>query len=477
MGASTSVGDAAVRTERILLDPEELPKRWYNLVPDLSGPLPPPLNPSTRAPIGPDDLARVFAKELIRQEVSTDRFLDIPEEVREAYMLLNRPTPLQRANHLEAFLKTPARIYFKREDLSPTGSHKPNTAFAQAYYNAREGVEQLATETGAGQWGSALALASAYFGLKCKVFMVRASYDQKPYRKHIMNLFGADVTSSPSPITGYGRSVLEARPDHPGSLGIAISEAMEFTVAHPNTKYALGSVLNHVMIHQSVIGQELVQQLAQAELVPDHMIGCVGGGSNFAGFAYPMIGEQLRDRVGSTEFLAVEPTSVPSMTAGRYDYDFGDTAQMTPLLKMYTLGSSFVPPPIHAGGLRYHGCAPTLSALVDAGTVHPIAIGQEDCFEAGRLFALTEGIIPAPESAHAVRAAIDLALEAKRSHTEKTIVFNLSGHGLLDLAGYAEFLEGRFKGGASESTPEPRSTHPAAVPAGRSARAVSNPAG
>ena len=431
-----------MKTEKILLDPEELPKRWYNLVPDLRVPLPPPLNPSTRSPIGPEDLSRLFPKELIRQEVSMDRYIDIPEEVREAYMLLNRPTPLQRANHLESYLKTPARIYFKREDLSPTGSHKPNTAFAQAYYNAREGVEQLATETGAGQWGSALALASAYFGLDCKVFMVRASYDQKPYRKHVMNLFGADVTPSPSTITGYGQSVLAERPDHPGSLGIAISEAIEYTVGHTNTRYALGSVLNHVMVHQSVIGQELVQQLAQADLAPDYMIGCVGGGSNFAGFAYPMIGARLSGQAGSTEFLAVEPTLVPSMTEGEYDYDFGDTAQMTPLLKMYTLGSSFVPPPIHAGGLRYHGCAPTLSALVDAGTVRPMAVGQDECFEAGRLFARTEGIIPAPESTHAIKVAIDLALEAKRTETEKTIVFNLSGHGLLDLAGYASFLEG-----------------------------------
>jgi tryptophan synthase beta chain len=434
-----------VKTEKILLDPEELPKRWYNLVPDLRAPLPPPLNPSTRSPIGPDDLSRLFPKELIRQEVSMDRYIDIPEEVREAYMLLNRPTPLQRANHLESYLKTPAKIYFKREDLSPTGSHKPNTAFAQAYYNAQEGVEQLATETGAGQWGSALALASAYFGLDCKVFMVRASYDQKPYRKHVMNLFGADVTPSPSTITGYGQSVLAERPDHPGSLGIAISEAIEYTVGHTNTRYALGSVLNHVMVHQSVIGQELVQQLAQADLAPDYMIGCVGGGSNFAGFAYPMIGARLTGQAGSTEFLAVEPTLVPSMTEGEYDYDFGDTAQMTPLLKMYTLGSSFVPPPIHAGGLRYHGCAPTLSALVDAGTVRPMAVGQDECFEAGRLFARTEGIIPAPESTHAIKVAIDLALEAKRTETEKTIVFNLSGHGLLDLAGYASFLEGRSK--------------------------------
>jgi len=434
-----------VKTEKILLDPEELPTRWYNLLADLPSPLPPPLNPGTRAPIGPGDLERLFAQELIRQEVSTERYIDIPEEVRDAYTLLNRPTPLQRANHLEAFLKTPAKIYFKREDLSPSGSHKANTAMPQAYYNAREGVEELATETGAGQWGSALALASAYFGLKCKVFMVRASYDQKPYRKHVMNLLGADVYPSPSPLTGYGRGLLADRPDHPGSLGIAISEALEYTVGHPNTKYSLGSVLNHVMLHQSVIGQELALQLAQAELVPDHMIGCVGGGSNFAGFAYPTIGARLRGDPGATEFVAVEPSLVPSMTEGRYEYDFGDSAQMTPLLKMFTLGSSFVPPPIHAGGLRYHGCAPSLSALVEAGTVRPVSVGQEECFEAGRLFAMTEGIIAAPESTHALRVAIDLALEAKRTHQEKTIIFNLSGHGLLDLGGYAKFLEGQLE--------------------------------
>ncbi len=430
---------------RIVLDQDELPRRWYNIVADMRSPPPPPLNPATREPVGPNDLAPIFPAELIRQEVSRDRYIDIPEEVQDAYRLLNRPSPLQRAVHLESFLKTPARIYFKREDLSPTGSHKPNTAFAQAYYNRKEGVEQLVTETGAGQWGSALALACAHFGLKSRVFMVRASFDQKPYRKHVMNLYGAEVTPSPSPLTRFGRQLLETTPQHPGSLGVAISEALEYAVGRPNTKYSLGSVLNHVLMHQTVIGLELERQLQALDLNPDYMVGCVGGGSNFSGFAYPLLGATLRGERSGTEFIAVEPRAVPSMTEGRYDYDFGDTAQMTPLLKMHSLGSAFVPSPIHAGGLRYHGCAPTLSALVDQGFVRPLAVDQADCFEAGRLFARTEGIIAAPESTHAIRATIDLALEARQRNERKTIVFNLSGHGLLDLAGYAEFLEGRLE--------------------------------
>ncbi len=432
-------------TSRILLGPEGIPRRWYNLVADLPSPPAPPLHPATREPIGPEALASVFPKELIRQEASRERYIEIPEEVRDAYVLLNRPTPLQRAVHLEAFLHTPARIYFKREDLSPTGSHKPNTAFAQAYYNRAEGVEQLVTETGAGQWGSALALAARHFGLGCRVFMVRASYDQKPYRKHVMNLYGAEVTASPSPATEFGRGLLARRPDHPGSLGIAISEALEFASQSPRAKYALGSVLNHVLLHQSVIGQEALAQFDQADLHPDYLVGCVGGGSNFAGFAYPMIGEVLRGRRDAPQFVAVEPSAVPSMTGGRFDYDFGDTGKRTPLLKMYTLGSDFVPSSIHAGGLRYHGCAPSLSALVATGTVRPVAVDQRACFEAGQLLARTEGIIAAPESAHAVRVAIDLALEAKRRKESPVIAFNLSGHGLLDLAGYADFLEGKME--------------------------------
>ena len=430
--------------ERVTLDRDEMPRQWYNVVADLPAPPPPPLNPGTRLPVGPEDLAPIFPAELIRQEVSRERYIDIPEEVMDAYALLNRPSPLQRAVHLEAFLKTPAKIYFKREDLSPTGSHKPNTAFPQAYYNRREGVERLVTETGAGQWGSALALAARHFGLGCQVFMVRASFDQKPYRRHVMHLYGAEVTPSPSDLTSFGRRLKAERPDHPGSLGVAISEALEYTTKSPRSKYALGSVLNHVLLHQSVIGLETLRQFEKIDTVPDYMIGCVGGGSNFAGFAYPMIGEHLRRGTNGTAFVAAEPSAVPSMTAGRYEYDFGDAAQTTPLLKMHTLGSSFVPSPIHAGGLRYHGCAPSLSVLVDAGVVHPVAFGQATCFEAGHIFATTEGIIAAPESTHAIRSAIDLALEAKRRNEPKVIAFNLSGNGLLDLGGYAEFLEGRM---------------------------------
>ena len=430
---------------RVVLDQEETPKRWYNILADAPTP-PPPLNPATRSPVDPGDLARLFPAELIRQEMTNERFVDIPDELRDAYRLLNRPSILQRAVHLERYLRTPAKIYFKREDLSPTGSHKPNTAFAQAYYNREEGVQRLVTETGAGQWGSALALAARHFGLQCKVFMVRASYDQKPYRRHVMRLYGADVAASPSEETPFGRSLLEKQPDHPGSLGVAISEALQFVVSDPRSKYALGSVLNHVLLHQTVIGLEAQKQFEQLDLVPDYMVGCVGGGSNFGGFAYPMIGESLRRGGGTTEFVAVEPTAVPSMTQGRYDYDFADTAQMTPLLKMHTLGSDFVPSPIHAGGLRYHGCAPTLSVLVDAGVVKARAVDQLSSFEAGRLFANTEGIIPAPESSHAIRAAIDLALAAKREREPKVIAFNLSGHGLLDLEGYSAFLEGRLPG-------------------------------
>ncbi len=427
---------------RVVLDADELPKSWYNLPADLPEPLPPPLDPERREPIGPEALEPIFPKELIRQEVSRERFLPIPEEVREAYLLLNRPSPLQRAHRLERYLRTPARIYFKREDLSPTGSHKSNTAFAQAYYNRREGTERLVTETGAGQWGTALALAAKQFGLACTVFMVRASYDQKPYRRVVMNLYGAEVTPSPSERTEFGRGLLARQPDHPGSLGIAISEALEHALGSPGTKYALGSVLNHVLLHQSVIGLEAQRQFEKIDVRPDHIIGCVGGGSNFAGFAYPFLGERLRSGRGEDgpQFLAVEPVDIPSMTRGRYEYDFGDSAQRTPLLKMYTLGSSFVPSPIHAGGLRYHGAAPSLSALVDRGLVRAIAVGEAESFEAGRIFAATEGIVPAPESNHAVRAAIDLAIAAKRSGEPTTIAFNLSGGGLLDLAGYAEHL-------------------------------------
>src|SRR2546425_280593 len=386
----------------------------------------------------------LFPKELIRQEMSPNRAEPIPEELREAYLRLGRPTPLYRAKRLEAFLKTPARIYYKREDLSPVGSHKPNTAFAQAYFAAQEGVEALATETGAGQWGSALALAANYFGLKAKVFMVRVSYDQKPYRKYVMNLYGADVIPSPSDQTNVGKKFLAQDPDHPGSLGIAISEAIESAVTGKNTKYSLGSVLNHVLMHQTIIGLEAQKQFELADVTPDFMVGSVGGGSNFGGFTYPMIGERIHGNI-ETKFVAVEPKSVPSMTQGRYEYDFGDTGEMTPLVKMHTLGHTFVPPRIHAGGLRYHGTAATLSVLLDSGLVEPRAADQVSTFQAGEIFAKTEGLIPAPETCHAIRGAIDLALEAKARNEATTIAFNYSGHGLLDLEGYRQFMEGTLK--------------------------------
>jgi len=431
-------------TQRIVLGIDDLPKNYYNIQPDLPKPLPPPLNPGTREPIGPEALAPIFPKEIIRQEVSQNRREPIPEELREAYIRLGRPTPLCRATRLEAFLKTPARIYYKREDLSPVGSHKPNTAIAQAFFAMKEGVEHLSTETGAGQWGSALAYSTNYFGLGCTVFMVRVSYDQKPYRKHLMELYGAKVFPSPSDQTNYGRKLLENNGHSPGSLGIAISEALESAVTGKNSKYSLGSVLNHVLMHQSVIGQETLQQFALADETPDVMVGSVGGGSNFAGFTYPAIGERLHGK-SETRFVAVEPTSVPSMTKGRYEYDFGDTAEMTPLLKMLTLGHNFIPPRIHAGGLRYHGVAPSLSLLLDEKIVEAQAFDQVSTFEAGRIFTRTEGLVPAPETCHAIKGVIELALEAKRKNEEQVIAFNFSGHGLLDLEGYHQFLAGTLR--------------------------------
>jgi tryptophan synthase beta chain len=428
---------------RVQLGIEDVPRKWYNIAHDLPEPLPPPLNPQTKEPIGIDDLKAIFPMGLIQQEVSTEKYIDIPEEVRDALILINRPSPLQRALRLEAALKTPAKIFFKREDLSPAGSHKPNTAVAQAYFNMKEGTENLTTETGAGQWGSALSLACTIFDLTCTVFMVRISYDQKPYRRYVMETYGARVFPSPSKETEFGRKLLEEKPDHPGSLGIAISEAIATAVGMKNTKYSLGSVANHVMLHQTVIGQELIKQMEMLDLTPDYMIGCVGGGSNFAGFSFPMIGKKLKGKV-ETEFIAVEPTVVPSLTKGKYEYDFGDTAGMTPLFKMYTLGHDFIPSPIHAGGLRYHGMAPTVSLLTKLGVVRPVAYTQNETFAAGVMFAKAEGIIPAPEANHAIRAAIDLALEAKKKNEEKIIVFNLSGHGLLDMSGYASYVSGKM---------------------------------
>src|SRR2546427_10836935 len=390
---------------RVLLDPEDLPRAYYNILPDLPVPLPPPLNPATLEPIGPEALAPIFPKEIIRQEVSQNPREPIPEELREAYLRLGRPTPLYRAKRLEAFLGTPARIYYKREDLNPVGSHKPNTAMAQAYFAMREGVERLSTETGAGQWGSALAYATNYFGMKCTVFMVRVSYDQKPYRTHLMHLFGADVFPSPSDRTSYGRKLLENNGHSPGSLGIAISEALEAAVTGTNTKYSLGSVLNHVLMHQTVIGQETLLQLRSIDETPDVMVGSVGGGSNFAGFTFPAIGQRLKGKL-DTRFIAVEPESIPSLTRGKYDYDFGDTGEMTPLLKMYTLGHLFVPPSIHAGGLRYHGAAPTVSLLLNEGIVEAQAFDQLSTFEAGQIFTRPEGVVPAPRACHAIQGAV-----------------------------------------------------------------------
>jgi tryptophan synthase beta chain len=423
---------------RYVLDEEYLPKKWYNIIPDLPEKIPPPLNPATKEPIKPHELEPIFPKSLIRQEMSEERWIRIPEEVLEIYRLY-RPTPLIRAERLEKALKTPAKIFYKYEGVSPPGSHKPNTAIAQAYYNMKEGVEMLTTETGAGQWGSALAFATNLFGLKCRVYMVKASYEQKPYRRVLMETWKAEVIPSPSKLTESGRRILEKDPNCPGSLGIAISEAVETAVKSENTKYSLGSVLNHVLLHQTIVGLEVKKQLELLDLKPDYLIGCVGGGSNYAGFSYPFVKDAAKDGI---ELIAVEPRACPTLTSGEYRYDFGDTAGLTPLLMMYTLGHDFIPPPIHAGGLRYHGMAPSLCILVKNGIMKPVALGQLEVFEAGVLFSRAEGIVPAPESAHAVKVAIDKALEAKRAGEEKIIVFNLSGHGYFDLKAYEEYLKG-----------------------------------
>jgi tryptophan synthase beta chain len=426
---------------KVVLSPDELPTQYYNIQHDLPEPVPPPLDPGTLKPMSPEPLLRLFAKECVMQEVSTQEFIAIPDEVRDAYLRLGRPTPLCRATRLEEKLKTPAKIFFKREDLNPAGSHKPNTAIPQAYYHKKEGTERLTTETGAGQWGSALALATALFDIDLTVYMTRSSYDQKPYRKTLMEIYGAEVHPSPSSKTKAGRKFLEQDPKHPGSLGIAISEAVEDCVTHDNTKYSLGSVLNHVLMHQSVVGQEARLQMEELDAVPDYVVGCIGGGSNFAGLAYPFIREKLRGK-SDTQFLAAEPKAVPSTTRGSYRYDFADTGETTPLIKMFTVGHSFQCPPIHAGGLRYHGKAPSLSMLIDRGFVRSVAYNQNEAMDAGVLLAQTEGIVPAPETNHAVKAAIDIALECKRKDEAKTILFNLSGHGLLDLKAYEDKLSG-----------------------------------
>jgi tryptophan synthase beta chain len=426
-----------------VLSSDKLPHDYYNIQHDLPEPLPPPLDPRTMQPMAPEPLLRLFAKECVMQEVSTQELIPIPEEVREAYLRLGRPTPLYRATRLEAKLKTPAKIFFKREDLNPAGSHKPNTAIAQAYYHMKEGTERLTTETGAGQWGSALALAAAMFDIDLTVYMTRSSYDQKPYRRTLMEVYGAEVHPSPSSRTNAGKKFLAKDPNHPGGLGIAISEAVEDCVTHDNTKYALGSVLNHVLTHQSVIGQEAKLQMEEFGEDPDYIVGCIGGGSNYAGLAYPFMRDKLRGK-SAAEFVASEPKAVPSTTRGAYRYDFADSGEMTPLIKMYTVGHTYQCPPIHAGGLRYHGKAPSMCMLIDKGFMRSVSYSQNEVMEAGILMAQTEGIVPAPESNHAVKAAVDLALECKRKNEAKTILFNLSGHGLLDLKAYEDKLANRL---------------------------------
>ncbi|KZX17337.1 tryptophan synthase beta chain [Methanobrevibacter filiformis] len=427
---------------KIDLPSEEVPKKWYNINPDLPVEMPMPQNSENESQL--ENLPKVFSQGVLDQEFSMDRYIKIPKEVREIYMRIGRPTPLYRAKGLEEKLSTPAKIYYKREDTSPTGSHKLNSAIAQAYYAKKEGVELLTTETGAGQWGTALSLACSMMDMDCRIYMVRVSYDQKPFRKSIMEIYDGEVHASPSKSTEYGRKILEKDPDTPGSLGIAISEAMEDALKDEKTKYSLGSVLNHVMLHQTVIGQELKKQLEIAEEEPDVFIGCVGGGSNFAGSAYPLIKDKL-DGKSDCQFIGVEPSSCPTLTKGEYKYDFGDTNGFTPLLKMFTLGHDFIAPSVHAGGLRYHGMSPQISLLVNEGIIEPRSASQKEIFESGTLFAKSEGVVPAPETNHALKVAIDEAKKCKETGEEKTIVVNFSGHGLLDLKGYAGYLENNLE--------------------------------
>ncbi len=425
--------------KKVLLNEEELPKQWYNVLPDLPEQLPPPVDPETKKPVDPAKLTAIFAEECVEQEVSTRRFIDIPEEVRKAYAMW-RPTPLVRAYNLEKAIGTKAKIFYKNESVSPPGSHKPNTAVAQAYYNKKEGTKNLVTETGAGQWGSALSFAGAQFGLNVKVYMVRASFEQKPYRKLLMQSWGGNCLSSPTDQTEVGRRIRKEFPDTSGSLGIAISEAVEDALTHKNTKYAIGSVSNHVLLHQTVIGLETEKQLADAGVKPTIMIGCVGGGSNFGGFILPFFPRKMEGE--NIRFIAVEPKACPTFTKGEYVYDYGDTGKVTPMFKMYTLGSSFIPPAIHAGGLRYHGDAPILSLMKKLGLIEAQAYHQREVFEAGILFARTEGILPAPETNHAIKAVIE---EAKKASADDVIVFNFSGHGHFDLSAYDAYFSGKLE--------------------------------
>ncbi|MQL52980.1 TrpB-like pyridoxal phosphate-dependent enzyme [Desulfofundulus thermobenzoicus] len=428
---------------KILLTEKEMPTHWYNIQADMPRQMDPPLNPVTGRPVGPDDLKAIFPLSLIGQEVSRERWIEIPEEVREIYRLW-RPSPLMRARRLEKALDTPARIFYKYEGVSPAGSHKLNTAVPQAYFNKQEGIKRLTTETGAGQWGVALSQACNFFGLECTVYMVKVSYQQKPYRRSMMEIFGSRVFASPSRETAAGRKILQEDPDSPGSLGIAISEAVEDAAGRNDTNYALGSVLNHVLLHQTVIGLEAREQMAKAGYYPDVVIACCGGGSNFGGLAFPFAHDKITRGTG-VRLVAVEPTACPTLTRGRFTYDFGDVAGLTPLLPMYTLGAAFMPPGIHAGGLRYHGDSPLVSRLVQDGIVEARAKNQLETFKSAILFARSEGIVPAPESAHAIAQVVDEALAAREAGEARTILFNLSGHGLLDLPSYDAYLAGQLK--------------------------------
>jgi tryptophan synthase beta chain len=427
---------------KVYLSEEEMPKFWYNIMADMPNKPEPALHPATKQPLGPTDLSTIFPDALIQQEVTTERYVEIPDEVREIYKKW-RPSPLIRATELEKALQTPAKIYYKYEGVSPSGSHKLNTAIPQAYYNKQAGIKRLSTETGAGQWGSALSIACSYFGLECTVYMVKVSYTQKPYRRSLMEVYGAEVIPSPSPKTAAGRKILEQNPDSLGSLGIAISEAVEDAAGREDTNYSLGSVLNHVVLHQTIIGQEAQKQLEKINEYPDVVIGCHGGGSNFAGLSFPFVKDKLAGK--NIRIVAAEPTACPSLTKGVFAYDFGDTAQLTPLTKMYTLGHTFMPPGIHAGGLRYHGASPLVSQLYHDGLIEAVAFKQRDVFAAAQLFAQTEGILPAPESAHAIKAAVDKALDCKESGEAKTILFGLSGHGHFDLGAYNSYLSGQME--------------------------------
>lgn len=431
---------------KIILDENDIPKKWYNIQADLKTPLDPPLHPQTKQPIGPGDLKMIFPMGLIKQEVSRDRYITIPSEVREIYRIW-RPTPLYRAHRLEKALKTPAELYYKWEGTSPPGSHKPNSAVAQAYYNKVEGIERLVTETGAGQWGSALAFSTQLFGIQCRVYMVKCSYEQKPYRRVLMETWGAEVYPSPTTMTNAGREIRKKDPQSTGSLGIAISEAVEDAMTHDNTNYALGSVLNHVVLHQTVIGLELKKQFQLLDKYPDIICGCVGGGSNFSGTSFPFIQDKLLGKKPDLQVVSVEPLACPTLTKGEYRYDYGDSVGLTPLLKMYTLGHDYVPPAIHAGGLRYHGDSPLLSKLTKEGHMDALAYTQQEIFEAAMLFARTEGMIPAPESAHAIRAAIDFAKICKKKNKKKIIVFCNSGHGHFDLKAYDDCLHNNIPNG------------------------------